>query len=333
LASDEGFGIEDDVARSANRILLCSGGFDSTVMTIQKIWEWSNYRKLPTVAYLDTTIGVPMNRLYIESICDMYRVPLATIRTQEPIERTTGEFGLYKPINHDGVFQKQKGRQIAHLARRYDTPHFYWASREDESEKRKKTMRRMYGPDSTVRRDDELSRDVRNPNDVYHHAPYRFLSAEDVLHRAKMLKIPPNPMWFMETPSDCGCGATAKAWEKEELWQEGLEQYAQRIENLEEIAEDAGHENSNWGYLPGWVEREMEATASQQTLDGKEVGSSEHLATMSCGAGGGCQKSSLPVSSVEEYAEVVFGSSDRLTNTDESGEAPDEDMVVQTEVN
>jgi 3'-phosphoadenosine 5'-phosphosulfate sulfotransferase (PAPS reductase)/FAD synthetase len=233
----------------------------------------------------------------------MYHVPLMTLRTPENIEDITADHGLYGPAKHGDIFQKLKGRQIDHLARRYESSHWFWAVREAESDKRAEKMQRGYG-DSTRKYDEERS--LQNgTRDVWHHAPYRHLSDAEVFERAKALKIPPNPLWFKETPSDCGCGATAKFWEREEARQAGLEWLAEKIEELEEIARENGHTSGrcHWGEMKAQYKRAL--NDGQQTLAGDDVERAD-LASMACGIGTDCQKSSVPVTSAKEYVKEVF---------------------------
>lgn len=291
---------ENKVAPSENVVLLCSGGFDSITLTVQMIWRRAQYRKLPVVAYLDTTIGAPANRTYVETICDHYKVPMMTIRTQENIEGITERDGLYSPQKHGDIFEYLKGRQISLLSRRFDSTHFFWASRADESDRRAGIMEQKYG-EGTRLYDEELSLE-NGDRDVYHHAPYRHLTDDN---RAKALKIPPNPLWWVEGPSDCGCGATAKFWENETVRQEGLRWFADKLDELEEIAKNAGHdgEQAIWGSVGREQKRAL--NDGQQTLNGEEVSRDELAASMACNPDSDCQKSSVPVDSMEEYVRVV----------------------------
>ena len=63
---------------------LMSGGKDSVAASLvanEAIQQ--NYQKTPVAVYLDTTVGIPANRFYVEELCDRMGWQLWTLRTHE----------------------------------------------------------------------------------------------------------------------------------------------------------------------------------------------------------------------------------------------------------
>ena len=65
-------------------VWLTSGGIDSVaafLLTRDALHD--NYGKRPLLVYLDTRIGLPRQRLYVEHFADAYDEQLWTLRTHE----------------------------------------------------------------------------------------------------------------------------------------------------------------------------------------------------------------------------------------------------------
>ena len=69
-----------------------------------------NYQKTPVAIYFDTRIGVPLNLLYVQKLCDRYDVQLWTLRTNEKYEEWVARDGHPGPGAHGHVRNELKGR-------------------------------------------------------------------------------------------------------------------------------------------------------------------------------------------------------------------------------
>jgi 3'-phosphoadenosine 5'-phosphosulfate sulfotransferase (PAPS reductase)/FAD synthetase len=99
-------------------------------------------RTRPRVVYLDTTVGNPAQRVYVQALSDHYNWQLHTIRTESDFVDTTEKYDFYGPSDsaHQNIFQKLKGRQIDGLTTIAEDPHFYWGTYRAESPQREKLV-------------------------------------------------------------------------------------------------------------------------------------------------------------------------------------------------
>jgi 3'-phosphoadenosine 5'-phosphosulfate sulfotransferase (PAPS reductase)/FAD synthetase len=239
---------------SRDNFILCSGGMHSVAMT-HVIHDDLPGRTRPRVVYLDTTIGNPAQRVYVQALSDHYDWQLHTIRTESDFVDTTDEYDFYGPTNeaHESIFQKMKGRQIDGLTTIAEDPHFYWGTYKAESEKRKQLVVEEWEDD----------------RGAVHHAPIWDKDEQWVREYLIEHQVPPNPHWDKPFCTDCCCGSKATREELIEMEAEGYTAMAGYLRNLEsELGSDEKTGLWAWGSLDEDVLRriEAEADAAQSTL-------------------------------------------------------------------
>lgn len=274
-SGDESLEVDDKIVRhngAKDRYVLLSGGMDSVAMThylIEEKWSdrYNSWNKRPNVVYIDTTIGLSSQRIYVELLSDKYNWSLITVRTHENYEEHTKEEGFYSNQTHDKIFNRLKGRPLARLKSASGNPHFYFGSRRDESPNRSNIPK------------------VKYANGAWNHNPIYDWSDRDVAVYLKENEIPFNPNWDTSHFTDCGCGATANREELIELEAEGYEVFANKLRNLEnQIEREDGRDHWAWqSFDPnkeGWLEdtkQEMEADISN-LMCGKNCSSKSKIA-------------------------------------------------------
>jgi 3'-phosphoadenosine 5'-phosphosulfate sulfotransferase (PAPS reductase)/FAD synthetase len=211
-----------------DRFLMVSGGMDSVAMAVYVMEEvldddWGAWNKRPNVLYLDTTLGLSSQHLYVKMLCDYYEWPLITVRTPFDFEEHTEEKGFYKPNKHDMIFNSLKGLPAGRISTMTGNPHFYFGGRRAESRNRRDIERFTYRDKGDIR--------------GWHHNPIYDWEDEDVVQFIKDRDIPYNPNWDDDHFTDCGCGATATHEELIELEAEGYAIMSHKLRRLEERVE------------------------------------------------------------------------------------------------
>lgn len=209
---------------------LISGGIDSVaayLLTRHALHD--NYQKRPVMSYLDTRVGIPFNRFYVEALADHYDEQLITHRTHEKFEDRVAKRGKFNDrddagppgaTQHPNVQNELKGRQRELLANRIPEILYVTGIRADESEDRAKYPK------------GEVSRGIRYVKPVYELTKKQ--CAEIILRS----DAPINPAWWWNHFSDCGCMANGDPSELDKV-EERFPEFAQRLREYEEAAQDA----------------------------------------------------------------------------------------------
>lgn len=235
-----------------DKYILCSGGMDSVCMAyylLEDKWSdnYNTWNQRPQVVYLDTTIGLSSQKIYVQLLCDKYNWGLYSIRTHENFEDHTKEEKFYSPNTHSKIFNRLKGRQISSLATHAGNPHFYFGSRRAESKNRRDIEKVKYKEDINA----------------WVHNPIYDWKDQEVVEYLKENDIPFNPNWEASHFTDCGCGATANREELIELEAEGYEVFADKIRNLENKLEG---DRNKWAWH-SFEESEEWTKDSENDLD------------------------------------------------------------------
>lgn len=233
--SEDGLQNETRHNGAPDRFVMVSGGMDSMAMAhylMEEEWddEWSAWNKRPVVIYLDTTIGLSSQRLYVQLVCDEYDWQLWTLRSHTEFEELTEEQQFYGESQHGKVFNHLKGRQMDKLSSVSGNPHLYFGVRRGESQTRRDVQRNRY----------------REGLGAWVHNPICDWSDERVLTYLQSNDVPFNPNWEASHFTDCGCGATAAREELIELEAEGYEVFAQKLRDLEERID--GGKRADWAW-------------------------------------------------------------------------------------
>lgn len=237
-----------------DRFVMCSGGMDSTAMAhymMEEQWGgdgWSAWDKRPVVVFLNTTIGLSSQRLYVELLGREYNWQVVTWQTHQPFEEYSKEEGFHGNDAHDGIFNVLKGRQVGKMATISANPHIYWGSRVEE-------------------KGDRVQRyEWREDIGAHSHNPIYDWSGEDVVEYLRDREVPFNPNWEGAHFTDCGCGATAAREELLELEAEGYEIFAQKLRDLETDVE-TGDKRETWAW--GSFEPDEQRVLDAQNDDGQ----------------------------------------------------------------
>lgn len=233
-----------------------SGGIDSvaaflvTKDAFRSTRLGGNFAKKPVAIYLDTRVGVPLNRLYVEQLCDHYGVQLWTLRTNNSFREWVEEHGAPGPASHGYVRNELKDRQAQKLATLADNPVMVLGLAADESD-----IRAEY---PKVRHKDRHT-------EVYPvHRLDRKERAEIILRHED---CPRNPLW--EHPSaikDCGCLANGDPSELDRT-EELFPEFGGRLREWEESIDHEGLKgNLGWGGLTSVEKSAVEAGHEQTTL-------------------------------------------------------------------
>lgn len=243
-----------------------SGGVDcvAAFLTAKDAFETDqaggNFAKKPVAIYLDTGTGAPLNRLYVEQLCDHYDVQLWTLRTDEDFREWLQRDGAPGPGAHQEVRNELKDRQAPKLMTLADNPVMILGIAADESDTR--------AGFSKVR---EMDRHT----EIY--PVHRLSRKERVEIILRHEDCPRSPLW--EEPRairDCGClcnGDPSELDKTEELFPE----FGGRLREWEEAITHNGLEGTlGWGGL----------TAEEKSL--KRHGHVQATLT-TCDMDGGCQ--------------------------------------------
>lgn len=200
-----------------------SGGIDSTAAflltkdALETSQQDGNYSKKPFSIYLDTSIGVPLNRLYVEQLCDAYSKQLWSLRTDESFLEWLRRDGAPGGGSHENVRNELKGRQSSKLATLCDHPVFVLGLAADESENRA-----------------SLQKVVRKRRHVEVYPVHRLSRKERAEVILRHEECPRNPLWeHPEVITDCGCLANGDPSELDSTI-ELFPEFGQRLREWEE---------------------------------------------------------------------------------------------------
>lgn len=249
---------------------LLSGGLDSTAAyLLSRDALHDNYGKRPLAIYLDTRIGIPLQLLYVQELCDRYDEQLWTLRTHESFERRVAGEGRFAdndaagnpgPAQHTDVQNELKRRQWDKLTTLASHPVYVTGIRAAESAARAAEPKGEYDPD----------------DDAWYVKPVYELTkdecAEIVLAHPE---CPINPLWLLPHFGDCACGSLADPQELVDARANGFEWFVRRIREIEESAA-FDDRTATWGW-GGLSEDE------QQWLDAFEDDAQLSLCGPSCG--------------------------------------------------
>jgi hypothetical protein len=188
-----------------------------------------NYRTRPLLVYLDTRIGLPHQRLYVEQLADAYDEQLWTLRTHEKFEDRMAGCGKFSDRDdagrapaardHSDVQNELKGRQRDKLADLCDgKPIYVTGIRKDESPQRAKFPK------------GEEGRKARFVKPCY--GLSKADCAEVILRHDD---CPINPAWVWPHVTDCFCLANGDPSEVDAV-AERFPAFAQRLREIEEAA-------------------------------------------------------------------------------------------------
>jgi hypothetical protein len=199
--------------------------------------------------FLETTIGLSSQRLYVQLLGREYNWQVACWQThQDFAEYSEGE-GFHGNQGHDGIFNVLKGRQVSKASTIAGNPHVYWGSRVEEKGEH-------------VRR-----KEWREDIGAHSHNPIYDWSDGDVVKYLRDRGVPFNPNWEAAHFTDCGCGATASREELLELEAEGYELFAKKLRDLEERVETGDkRETWAWGSFDPDDQRMMDAQADSDQM-------------------------------------------------------------------
>lgn len=241
-----------------------SGGLNSVaayLVTRKALHE--NYQKRPLMVYLDTRIGIPLNRIYVEQLADFFDEQLWTGRTEWKFgEDYVDHEAAPGPGAHEDVRKGLKGRQSSTLMTRSDFPVIVQGISAYESEHR-----------ASLPKVNEKRRHV----EVY---PVHQLTEREQAEIVLRSESPINPLWcYPEIFTDCGCGANGDPSEYDKV-EELFPVFMQRLREIEESIDAEGvRDTLGWGGLSASEQRAREDGLEQTTLT-------------TCGVG--CQRSRDP---------------------------------------
>ena len=215
-----------------------SGGIDSvaaflaTYEALRSSDSGGNFAKAPVGIYLDTRIGVPLNRLYVEQLTDWAGVQLWTLRTDESFLEWLRRDGAPGGGAHQEVRNELKDRQVSKLTTLADDPVYVLGIAADESD---------------TRAEFDKVREMRRHTEVYPvHRMTRKERAELILRSG----CPRNPLWAHPSViTDCGCLANGDPSELRKTV-ELFPEFGQRLKEWEESINHDGLESTlGWGGL------------------------------------------------------------------------------------
>lgn len=208
-------------------IVSLSGGVDSAAAAIASIPairssdQDGNFAKSPFAIYLDTRIGVPLNKFYAEELANWLGVQLWTLRTEESFLEWLRRDGAPGSGAHQEVRNELKDRQISKLTTLADDPVYILGIAADESPTRARFPK---------------VREMRRHTEVY---PVHRLTRHERVEIILRSGCPINPLWLHPRAiTDCGCLANGDPSELDET-ERLFPTFAQR---LREWVESAGHD-------------------------------------------------------------------------------------------
>lgn len=285
---------------------LTSGGVDSVaayLLTKDALHE--NYQKRPLLVYLDTRVGLPFQRLFVEELADTYDEQLWTLRTHEKFEDRVAGRGKYADRDdsgapgaalHPDVQNELKGRQRDKLARLCEhKPVYVTGVRAGESDKRASKPKGEETP---------KARFVK---------PVYSLSKKDcarIILRHE--DCPINPAWTWNHFTDCGCLSNGDPSELDAV-EERFPWFAQRMREYEEAANADGLRGVlGWDGLTAEEKSARRKGQQQMTLCGE-----------------GCQRRRAPAT-VRAFRARILGATPEESISILDGETNLEDVDVPT---
>lgn len=236
-------------------VLSLSGGVDSVAASITAIQaietnqSGGNFAKKPLAAYLDTRIGVPLNRIYAEQFCDWLGVQLWTLRTDEDFLEWLRRDGAPGAGAHQEVRNELKDRQVSLLTSKLDNPTYILGISADESDTRA-------GFDKV--------REMRRHTEVY---PVHRLSRKERVEIILRSGAPINPLWTIRgVITDCGCLANGDPSELKTTI-DHFPEFGQRLKEWQESINHDGLKGTlGWSGLTAEEQRAKEQNQEQATL-------------------------------------------------------------------
>lgn len=236
-------------------VLSLSGGVDSVAASITAIQaietnqSGGNFAKKPLAAYLDTRIGVPLNRIYAEQFCDWLGVQLWTLRTDEDFLEWLRRDGAPGAGAHQEVRNELKDRQVSLLTSKLDKPTYILGISADESD---------------TRAGFNKVREMRRHTEVY---PVHRLTRKERVETILRSGAPINPLWTIRgVITDCGCLANGDPSELETTI-DHFPEFGQRLREWEEsITHDGLKGTLGWSGLTAEEKRAKEQNQEQATL-------------------------------------------------------------------
>lgn len=241
---------------------LLSGGIDSVAAyLLTRLALHENYGKRPIMVYLDTRVGLPLNRLYVEQLADQYKESLWPLRTHEHFEDRVAGRGKYADRDdngppgaalHSDVQNELKGRQRGLLTRGFDAHIFVTGIRAEESDKRA-----------------SFDKFEIDPKDHRYVKPVYELTKKECAEIILRADAPINPGWCMRHYTDCGCQANGDPSELDRI-QELFPWFAKRMREIEEAAVGEGFKSMlGWDGLSAEEQRAREQGQRQMSLCGE----------------------------------------------------------------
>jgi 3'-phosphoadenosine 5'-phosphosulfate sulfotransferase (PAPS reductase)/FAD synthetase len=232
-----------------------SGGIDSVAAFLTTLDALKSYKrdgnmgKAPVGIYLDTRIGVPLNRLYVEQLTDWAGVQLWSLRTDESFLEWLRRDGAPGGGAHQEVRNELKDRQVSKLTTSSDFPIYVLGIAADESDTRAEFDK--------VR---EMDRHV----EVY---PVHRLTRKERAEIILRSDCPNNPLWaHPDVITDCGCLANGDPSELRKTV-ELFPAFGQRLKEWEESIDHDGLEGTlGWDGLTAEEQRAKAQNQEQTTL-------------------------------------------------------------------
>jgi len=219
-------------------VFSLSGGVDSVAAAlvahdaIETNKAGGNFAKKPLAIYLDTRIGVPLNRLYTEQFCDWLGVQLWTLRTDEDFLEWLRRDGAPGSGAHQEVRNELKDRQVSLLTSKLNDPVYILGISADESD---------------TRAEFDKVREMKRHAEVY---PVHRLTRRERVEIVLRSGCPINPLWLHpDAIADCGCLCNGDPSELDKT-AELFPAFGQRLREWEEaISHDFPHDTLGWNGL------------------------------------------------------------------------------------
>jgi len=221
------------VVSESGHYALFSGGHDSLVSTHKSML--AGYTD--TVLHIDTGIGIPETREYVERVCDEKGWPLEVVSSDFDYEDIVREYRFPGPGVHIIMYSKLKERALRKVAGWHDDkPHFWTGVRKYESVRRFRNL---------TEREEEREQWVW-------HAPILLHTQEEVDDWIDSAGLPRSPVkQTFHHSGECLCGAFGNRTEELVLLEAHYPKTADRIKELEEgVRELHGDEDprSYWAH-------------------------------------------------------------------------------------
>lgn len=232
-----------------------SGGIDSVAASIvaadafETVRAGGNFAKKPVAIYLDTGVGVPLNRIYVEQFCDWLGLQLWTLRTDESFREWLERDGAPGGGAHQEVRNELKDRQVSKLTSLANNPVYILGLAADESDTRA-------GYDKV--------REMRRHTEIY---PVHRLSRKRRVEIILRSGAPINPLWLHPASiKDCGCLANGDPSELDKT-EDLFPAFGQRLREWEESIDHDGLKGTlGWDGLTASEKRAQREGYTQTTI-------------------------------------------------------------------